>query len=370
MRVNIINLPLVLFILLLTQGYLIYSLAMMALASLFMIAYIVHFRHHILRARLTINRLIVLIILGSMSLGFPFGLFKTAAAFFHYGIGALSILCAFVLSRFPHELSRGVSVSLYFAQAATLFFLFTTDAAILPLDHMYEAGSSNGITSVLVVLQATYAGLCFVTRRGLPIVSSLVTVFICIAGFSRGSILLSVVVFFIVLIGYILSIKSPKYRLTIVGLATLSAVCLFYLNYDTFLSFVELETKFAQGFEDLHRDQIHKDYLGKIDAYTFFTGADFSNTSIQNEYNNNPHSSLIRAHHLFGILYLGSVVFCVLLVLLSKRRGVRFLFIGLLIFIVFLRGLSEPLLFPTPMDFLFFLLLFSKNASLHYRGRA
>jgi hypothetical protein len=343
---------------------------MMALASLFMIAYIVHLRHHILRARLTINRFIVLVILGSMTLGFPFGLFKTVTAFFHYGIGVLSILCALVLSRFPHEMCRGVSISLYFAQAATLFFLFTTDVAILPLDHMYEGGSSNGITSVLVVLQATHAGLCFVTRRGFPLASSLITVYICIAGFSRGSILMSVMIFFIVLIGYVLSIKSPKYRLTMVCMATLSAALLLYLNHDTLLSFVELETKFAQGFEDSHRDQIYKDYLDKINTYSFFTGADFSNTSIQNDYNNNPHSSLIRAHHLFGILYLTSVVFCVLLVILSSRRDIGFLFIGLLIFIVFLRGLSEPLLFPTPMDFLFFLLLFSKNASLHYRGGA
>lgn len=368
MRENILNLSLVLFILLLTQGYLTYSLAMMGLASLFMIAYIFHLRNNILRARLTINRFIVLVVLGSMTLGLPFGLFKTATAFFHYGIGALSILCALVLSRFPHEVCRGVSVSLYVAQAATLFFLFTTDVATFPLDHMYEAGSSNGITSVLVVLQATYAGLCFVTRRGFPLVSSLVTVYICIAGFSRGSILTSVMICFIVLIGYILSIKSPKYRLLMVGLAILSVTLFLSLNYDVLLSFVELNTKFGQGFVDSSRAQMYEDYFGKINAYSLFVGADFSNTSIQSDYNNNPHSSLIRAHHLFGILYLCAVVFCALLGALSNRRGVESLFIGSLIFIVFFRGLSEPLLFPTPMDFLFFLLLFARNSSLHYRG--
>lgn len=364
MKISVLNLPLVVFVLVLTQGYLTYSLALMSLASLFMIAFIVHLRQHILSTRLTINRLIVLIILGSMIIGFPFGLFKTTTAVFHFGMGVLSILCAFVLSRFPNEVCRAVGVSLYVAQAATLFFLFTTDIAILPLDHMYEAGSSNGITSVLVVLQATYAGLCFVTRRGVPVISSFVTVYICIAGFSRGSILASALICFVVLTGYVLSIRPPTFRLSIIFLGVLSTALLFYLNYDTLLSFVELETKFAQGFEDSHREQIHKDYLGKIDVLTFFTGADFSNTSIQSEYNNNPHSSLIRAHHLFGILYLVSVVFSIVLGVFSFKRSNGFLFIGALVFIMLLRGLSEPLFFPTPMDFLLFLVIFSGSASL------
>jgi hypothetical protein len=143
---------------------------------------------------------------------------------------------------------------------------------------------------------------------------------------------------------------------------------LLYLNFDTLLSFVELETKFAQGFEDSHRDQIHKDYLGKIDLLTVFTGSDFSNTSIEIDFNNNPHSSLIRAHHLFGIFYLISIIISILLGVFMRRRDLGLLFIGSLVFIMFLRGLSEPLLFPTPMDFLFFLLIFSKSPPLDHRG--
>lgn len=363
MKFNVLGVLLTGFMLVLTQGYLTYSLALMSLASLLMVAFIIHFRYHLLSIHLTKNRFVILIIVSTMTLSLPFAIYKTTAALFHYGIGVLSIVGAYVVSRFPSEACRGVAITLYVFQAITVVFLFTTDFSVLPLDHMYKAGSSNGITSVLVVLQAVYSGLCFILYRKTAALSSLVTLYICIAGFSRGSILTSAMICFVVLVGHIVFIRSFKWRLVAILLPTILTISLLYQYSDALLSSIELETKFAQGFSDSHRDQIHRDYLGKIDLLTFFTGADFSNTTIQSEYNNNPHSSLIRAHHMFGILYVVAIIFVTLFGAFAARGKNNFLLLGLFILIIIARSLSEPILFPTPMDFFFFLLIFVGNSS-------
>jgi hypothetical protein len=337
----------------------------MALASLFMTAFIILLSHLVLRLPLTKNLFFILIIVFTMTISFPFSTYKTAASPFHYGIGVLSIVTAYVISKFPNEACRGVAITLYVFQAATIFFILTTDISILPLDHMFEAGSSNGITSVLVVLQAVYAGLCFKIYRKAAAISSLVTLYICVAGFSRGSILTGAMICVVVLAGYIHFIKSQKWRLTVYLLLTILAVILLYLYSDALLSFIQLETKFAQGFEDTHRAQIYKDYLGKIDWLTLIAGADFSNTSIQSDYNNNPHSSLIRAHHLFGILYIIAIIYVIFFGVFAARGNGDLLLLASFVSIIIARSLSEPILFPTPMDFFFFLLIFVGNSSLN-----
>ena len=74
------------------------------------------------------------------------------------------------------------------------------------------------------------------------------------------------------------------------------------------------------------------------------------------EFNNNPHMSYIRAHHIFGLYYI-MLIALVPFVLFSRvvrnHDGV-----GLIVFIailaLLLRCASEPLLFPTLFDTFFF----------------
>lgn len=354
---------LTLFMIILVQGYLAYNLTLMAIASLFMVAFTLAFRRDILRTRLTTNRLIMLIVIPTMTLTLPFALYKNVAAPLHYGIGVLSIIAAYVISKFPIEACQGVGITLFAFQSVTLIYLFTTDISVLPLDHMFEASSSNGITSVLVVLQAVYAGLRFKIYRKASVISSLLTLYICIAGFSRGSILAGAMICLVVLAGSIHFTKSYRWRIAVYLTLLILVAILYYQYSDALLSLIQLETKFAQGFEDSHRDQIYRDYLGKIDWITFFTGADFSNTSIQNEYNNNPHSSLIRAHYLFGVLYIIALFFATFFGVFATKVNGGFFLLTAFIFIILARSLSEPILFPTPLDFFFFLLIFVGNSS-------
>uniref|UniRef100_UPI003F69AD8F hypothetical protein n=1 Tax=Marivivens donghaensis TaxID=1699413 RepID=UPI003F69AD8F len=125
-----------------------------------------------------------------------------------------------------------------------------------------------------------------------------------------------------------------------------------------FIEHLLASTKLGQGLVDGARLEMSVDYLGKINFWTALTGADFSGTSIEVKYSGNPHSSIIRAHHLFGIFYLFVIIAMVTLVVFSMRtfKG-KFVTASLTLIILF-RSLTEPVLFPTSMDFFVFLYFF------------
>lgn len=361
------RIALIFFMIILVYGYLEYNIALMAAGSLFMIAFTYAFRRFVLTTSLTMDHLVILSVVLTMTLTLPIAMYRNAAAPLHYGIEVFSILSAYVISKFSREACKAVGVTLFILQIATLAYLFTTDIAELPLDHMFEAGGSNGITSVLILLQAVYAGLSYNVHRKAVAFSSFVTLYICVAGYSRGSILAGTAICFLVMAVYLHNFKSLKWRLSAYFLTTPFILYLSSEYFDDLLNFTQSNTKFMLGFVDMHRELIIKEYIGKIDWLTFFIGADFSNTSIQDLYNNNPHSSLIRAHHLFGLPYLVAIFFAAFSAIfssISSRKKIDGLVIHMaFILIILVRSISEPILFPTPMDFFVFLLIFVGNSS-------
>lgn len=361
------RIALIFFMIILVYGYLEYNIALMAAGSLFMIAFTYAFRRFVLTTSLTMDHLVILSVVLTMTLTVPIAMYRNPAAPLHYGIGVLSILTAYAISKFPRDACNAVGVTLFILQIATLAFLFTTDITELPLDHMIDAGGSNGITSVLILLQAVYAGLSFNIHRKAVAFSSFVTLYICVAGFSRGSILAGAAICLLVLVVYFHNLKSKRWRLAVYVLIALLFLY-FSINYfDDLLYLAQSNTKFSQGFDDMHRELIFREYMGKIDWLTFFIGSDFANTAIQDLYNNNPHSSFIRAHHLFGVLYLIAILFAAFSSVfssISSGKKIDGLVIHMaFILIILVRSISEPILFPTPMDFFVFLLIFVGNSS-------
>jgi hypothetical protein len=93
-------------------------------------------------------------------------------------------------------------------------------------------------------------------------------------------------------------------------------------------------------------------------------GADYSGTVIEYEYFGNPHIAYIRTHSLFGfpltLLVLLSPGFLLLARKALADKMVFFVFIGVVAF----RALSEPLFFPTLLDFFYFswFLMYLKQA--------
>tara|TARA_B110001450_G_scaffold164880_1_gene153753 strand:+ start:483 stop:908 length:426 start_codon:yes stop_codon:yes gene_type:complete len=118
-------------------------------------------------------------------------------------------------------------------------------------------------------------------------------------------------------------------------------------------------TKLSVGLVDENRLEILSIYLENLDAFGAIFGGSYSGTLIASEYSGNPHISFIRTHYLFGLLpMLAYIVSPVLIIFLVRDRKAKFVLLGF-ITLVWLRVLSEPILFPTVLDFFYFLIFFS-----------
>ncbi|MDO9027820.1 MAG: hypothetical protein Q7U68_03050, partial [Candidatus Roizmanbacteria bacterium] len=124
------------------------------------------------------------------------------------------------------------------------------------------------------------------------------------------------------------------------------------------IGFINSNTKLGSGLYDATRDQMMTDYVNQIDGTSLLIGADYQGTSIAQDYNNNPHSSYIRAHHIFGIFYL---LLMILMPVVTIWRGhvlsVK-LFSGLMLVLILLRSATEPLIFATIFDLFYFSICF------------
>lgn len=339
-------------------AFLIYDPILLAVGAALMALVVLHGHHHILQRELTASRLILITIVAALTLALPFALNQTLVSSYHYTIGVTSILAAYIFSRFPLETYQGLRLALVALQSYTIWFLLTTTHTVFPLDYMIEGSSSNGITSVLVILQAAYVGISFHVRRKAAIITSLATLYIALEGFGRGSILSAAMICFLMLPLYFLSIRTAAGRLAVILVALIVLAFFVPRTIDVVSNYLVNSTKLSQGLLDPARAEMYRDYLAKIDPVTFFTGTDFEGTSIEAKYNGNPHSSLIRAHHLFGILYLLAVLGSLAGAVLATRSWVSLFITGALISIILFRSVSEPVIFPTAMDFFVFVFLF------------
>ena len=133
-----------------------------------------------------------------------------------------------------------------------------------------------------------------------------------------------------------------------------------YVKYsETLTQYVLENTKVGNGLVDTNRLGIINAYLEKIDAITVWTGASYVGTTIADEYNGNPHNSFIRAHFVFGLPYLLLVLVLPAYLLHSKQpRSVKVYSACMWVVLLF-RAFSEPIIFPTLLDFYYFALCFA-----------
>jgi hypothetical protein len=112
-------------------------------------------------------------------------------------------------------------------------------------------------------------------------------------------------------------------------------------------------SKFEQGVLDVHRGYMLSDYLDKLDALSLFIGTSYEGTSINLYYGGNPHNSYIRVHSFFGLFALFAVFAPLFLMLLSHKDRTQTIIIFLLVTVALIRATTEPILFPTPLDFFY-----------------
>ena len=233
-----------------------------------------------------------------------------------------------------------------------------------PLGAILPWSSTNGLPSYLIVVQVAYSLAYFLYNNRLPVFSTVATLSVAVFGLGRGSIIIGSLVFFLSILLNLTVVKSLVDRKVALRLFLLIAPFLFLYvnqNFGAICSEINLlieGSKFSSGVLDEHRGVIIDDYLGKIDAWAFLFGADYSGTSIVLRYGGNPHNSFIRAHSFYGLFGLVLIFAPILYIACVNKIVVHKVVAIVLISMVLLRAATEPILFPTTLDFFYFLYFF------------
>ena len=305
-----------------------------------------------------VAKLYLSLALFSMFIVLPVSLMREPKIFFFFFASAVSMIVAYVFSKHQQNLILAVRYTLIVYQFYILWFFFNS-TEYQPLDSMITGNSSNVVTSYLLVINAVY--VFFSGRLGVsaPLFTTLMTLYICYLGFGRGSLVVGFLLFFYVFITFIVArvkVFSRGFSFLFLLFVFFVFVGLFLYFYDGIVNHLLSKTKLSAGFADSSRTEMYLDYFHSLDFMSFIFGGDFSGTSIDSKYNGNPHSSLIWAHHNFGLLYVAVLVLgFFVLTSLEKNKSLVFFTLGL----IFLRSLSEPFMLPSLIDFFIFVIFFS-----------
>ncbi|PJJ78981.1 hypothetical protein CLV77_3140 [Brevirhabdus pacifica] len=344
-------------------GYLYFNLPLMVLGLVVTIGIALAGWRRILNRNLDGARMVMLSVFTVMTLMLPFAIYKSNFAPFHYATGVFGMFAAYVLSGYGEDLRKALFGMLVLMQGIILLYLATTAQTILPLDYMVKDASSNAITLFLVLVQAVYGVVLYHQKRSVPLVTPVVTLYIAIEGYGRGSLLAALVLVLLSVAFYGFTQRSMKRRLIMVAAVGVVSALFFLRFYDLAVWYLANATKLSAGLVDYARAEMWEAYVDKLDFLSILIGADFELTVIEATYNGNPHSSLIRAHHFFGLPYLVLILFlCVAIPLSTRGAGARLLN-TVFYLVILMRIVSEPSLFPTPLDLFFYLGLFTMMSS-------
>lgn len=251
----------------------------------------------------------------------------------------------------------GIKYLLFIFTIITLIYIYYTDGmypSAYRLDYMIGGNvSGNGPTSFLNILLGVYTALRMKLKNRSSLVISLLSLYIVIEGYGRGSILFVLIMIIINLIFIFFNLKKSWKLFFIIIFSFLLIISIPYL-YEFFLT-----TKLSQGL-DSPRIYIAQEYLNKMDVFGLYFGVSYENTVIANMYYNNPHITYIRTHHIFGLFYLLGL-FCIIskkiFYVILNRSLVNWMIL-LIVFNILIRATSEPLLFPSLFDPFFLVILF------------
>ena len=280
---------------------------------------------------------------------------------FHLLIVLATTGAAFGATRNPRTWWRVSQMTLLATQAWVLAYLTTTGLTGFPLEDLIADSSSNGITSYLLVLQVNYCLVHYALRRRFAWLTLLATVFICVVGYGRGSIVASIALLAASLVVSAVSHTARSRAPVVIALVLAAWGGVRYR--DDLGVFLEANTKFGVATGDFHRALIIDEYLRELTPATVIVGGTFDRTVINRAYNGNPHNSFIRAHHIFGI---GMLLALLALPFAAQPRGWTWAGRGYLLLgfgVLYFRAFTEPILFPTLLDYYFLGMCFTLCAA-------
>lgn len=275
------------------------------------------------------------------------------------------IFAANRFSSFPlHHVRHCLEIVFWIASFGIACGVVLNWEAAEPLGELIPGSSTNGFPSYLIVVQVALSISVFFEKNKLPVFSALVTLIVAVFGVGRASIIVAfLIILFSIFVNYFVTRKGAEKNILFRLFFGFILLCLAVsaVGYAGYLGLMDewIEgSKFSAGVLDPHRGHMVADYLNKLDACGLLFGTDYSGTSISEFYGGNPHNSYIRLHSYYGIFGLLIVALSPFAILSTSKRFVCKCVVFILVIFVLVRALTEPILFPTLLDFFYALYFF------------
>lgn len=282
-----------------------------------------------------------------------------------YALGTVILSgLAFQLTRDLSSIDVVLRLAYQCAFVSTIYSLlfFTRDTN--GLEQLVSGVSSNGIPCLLLLLTLTRAIVAIHAGRSLPLIQSFSCVGISLIGGGRANLYLSVATLFMLLL--LKSHRLQRKWLFCIALLVGALVCFEYQI--ELYSWLVSSTKVGAGL-DTPRWDLWSEYIQKLDGLQVVFGGSYEGTAIRSEHQGNAHSSLIRAHHYFGLL--GLLLLLMGIAMASarsfKRGFANGASVSALSLFLLVRLAFDDAGFPCPLDLLTFLVIY---ASFHNRVRS
>lgn len=315
---------------------------------------------HYLPTRISSNQLLALMCVSALFIPAFVKPYHGFSPVFYYFSTVASFYAAGAVTRHKPEVLMAAFRLVYWGSIVVIsIILYEYRDYPDPLGMVIDGSSSNGIPAYLIVIQIGLSLSNFLVNRRLPVLSTIATGAVAFYGNGRGS---------LVVAGLIIA-ASLLFNLKLLGSFDRKRQLLFFLffatvaiplawNAEELIELLFIYTKLSVGLEDGNRIEILNDYLSKIGPWTFLFGSDYSGTVIESVYKGNPHIAFIRTHSFFGLPLTALALVSPMFVFFCRKQLMSKLVFATFIALAVLRASTEPIFFPTLLDFFYFTYFF------------
>lgn len=308
------------------------------------------------------NNLFVIIIFSFFTLPSAYVFQHGMSHFFYFFLTVACFLSAGAFSRLDvYSVFRIIQV-VFFSYVVFAFVVYYVYRDLPePFSGFVEGSSTNGIPSYLIVLQVVYSLLCYSVKKRLPVFPAILTLIVALLGIGRGSIYVAfLIVALSFIINFYIDIMSKRY-FSIIGFFCLflALIGVVLINIDSVYAFLDGRTKALHGIVDPYRNRIAIEYFLSLQWWQIIIGGEYKDTVISDLYDNNPHISFIRSHAYFGIFYTLALMLSPFFFFFKSRSYLYSIVFFSFTLLLLLRALSEPIFFPTALDFFYYLIFYA-----------
>lgn len=280
-------------------------------------------------------------------------------AFYYFSTVASFFAAGAVTRHKPEVLIAAFRLVYWGSVVLILIILYKYWGYVEPLGMVITGSSTNAIPAYLLVIQIGLSLCNFLVHGRLPMFSPIATGAVAFFGNGRSSLVIAGTIIVVSLFFNLRLIGSMSRKHQIIFILILTSVALpLILNAQELSDLLFIYTKLSVGLVDENRLEILNEYWGKIEPWTFIFGADYAGTVIESVYLGNPHIAYIRTHSFFGLPLTILAMISPIFVFLSRKVLLAKLVFACFIGLAAIRASSEPLFFPTLLDFFYFTYFF------------